>query len=233
MRRLVLFDIDGTLLSTRGAAKRAFGYALVSVYGTAGPIDDHDFHGKTDPQIARELLRSAGLSDSTIDSGAENLWATYLDGLVKELQRPDHLTKVFPGVLPLLDALEDCKKEILVGLLTGNVERGAQLKLESAGLAGRFALGAYGSDGEQREELPPIAARRARAIAQRDYIGDDIVIIGDTPRDVTCGRDLGVRAIAVATGKHSMDELEAAGAHAVLPDLADTEAVLHHIGAGA
>lgn len=231
MRRLVLFDIDGTLLTTDGAAKRAFHRALLGVYGTAGPIEKHVFHGKTDPQIARELLRSTGLPDPVIDGRSPELWATYLKELVTELARPEQRTTVYPGVVELLDALAGRADELLVGLLTGNIERGAELKLASAGLGGRFALGAYGSDGEQREALPAIAVARAQALTGRSFRGDEVVIVGDTPRDVTCGSALGVRAIAVATGRHAVEELAAAGAHAVFQDLTETEEVLRSIDA--
>ncbi|HEX6940392.1 MAG TPA: HAD hydrolase-like protein [Longimicrobiales bacterium] len=226
MRRLILFDIDGTLLSTNGAAKRAFHRALLEVYGATGPIATHPFDGKTDPQIARELLRAAGLTDSQIDRGLDDLWRCYLRGLAGELARPGHRTTLFPGVRELLDALDRRAEDAAVGLLTGNVERGASLKLASAGLDGRFAFGAFGSDDERRDALPAIAVRRAREHTQREFRGKEVVVIGDTPFDITCGRALGVCAIGVATGRHDRAALEAAGADAVLSDLADTDAVL-------
>jgi len=223
---LILFDIDGTLLSTNGAARRAFHRALLEVYGTAGPIATHRFDGKTDPQIARELLRAAGLADAAIDRGLPALWQAYLRELADELARPGQRNTVFPGVEPLLDALEELGDRVIVGLLTGNIEAGAELKLSSAGLAGRFRLGAYGSDHEERSALPAIALARARELTGRDIVGRDIVIIGDTPHDVTCGRALGVRALGVATGSFDTAALAAAGADAVFPDLSDTAAAL-------
>lgn len=226
MHRLILFDIDGTILTTSGAARRAFHRALVTVYGTAGPIADHPFDGKTDPQIARELLRRAGLTDAAIDRGLDALWRHYLRGLAAELGRPGHETTLLPGITAVLDALDALADRHLVGLLTGNVEPGARLKLASVGLDGRFRCGAYGSDHERRDALPAIAVERARALTRHEYRGTDVVIIGDTPSDVTCGSALGVRAIGVATGRHDAAELSAAGADAVLPDLADTARVV-------
>jgi phosphoglycolate phosphatase len=222
LRKLVLFDIDGTLVSAHGAGSRAFRRAMLEVYGETGPIDSYDFHGRTDPQIARELLRLAGLEDVAIDAGLPDLWAAYLGELAIELERPDTEVNVLDGVGALLDALH-ATGDHLVALLTGNIEPGARLKLGAAGLWHRFDFGAYGSDHERRDRLPAVAVQRARERVGIDFHGRDIVIVGDTPFDVSCGRSLGVWAVAVATGKHSTRELEAVGADVVLDDLSDTE----------
>lgn len=233
MKRLILFDIDGTLLSTNGGAKRAFHRAMLEVFGTAGSIAALPFDGKTDPQIARELLTGAGMTDAAVDRGLPDLWPVYLRELAAELARPGHATTRFPGVVRLLDALQANGDEFLIGLLTGNIEPGVALKLDSAGLAGRFAMGAFGSDHERRDALPAVALRRAEAISGIRFGGGDVVIIGDTPHDVTCGRALGVRAIGVASGRHGRDELRDAGAAAVLDDLSETaEAIAAILGDG-
>jgi phosphoglycolate phosphatase len=226
MRRLILFDIDGTLLSARGAPRRAFQRAMLEVYGTFGPIANHPFDGKTDPQIARELLLLAGVKDAAIDAGFPALWERYLRELRLELAKPDHETRVLPGVRRLLTALEACADAVLLGLLTGNIEPGAALKLESVGLNRSFRLGAFGSDCERRDGLPAIAVERARVATGRSFRGREIVVIGDTPSDVTCGRSLDVHAIGVATGRHGVDDLRTAGAHVVLQDLTELDVVL-------
>jgi phosphoglycolate phosphatase len=225
MKKLILFDIDGTLLSTRGAAKRAFHRAMLEVYGTAGPIATHPFDGKTDPQIVRELLTLDGRTVGELERELPRLWQSYLRELGVELADPDHTTEVLPGVRAVLAALGALEGEALVGLLTGNIEPGAMLKLQSAGLAG-FRLGAYGSDDERRDGLPRVAVERARALTGIHFRARDVVIIGDTPADVHCGRSLDVHAVGVATGRHGTADLMAAGAHTVFVDLSDTGAVV-------
>lgn len=225
MKRLILFDIDGTLLWTRGAAKRAFLRAMLEVYGTAGPIATHAFGGKTDPQIARELLRLAGFTDADIERGFAGLWAVYTRELRNELEAPGHETVVLPGVREVVSALNG-RPDVLVGLLTGNIEEGAALKLGSARLDGAFRFGAYGSDRERRDELPPLAVERARALAGVEFRGRQIVVMGDTPADMACGRALDVHAFGVTTGTYDDASLRAAGAHTVFADLSDTGAVL-------
>jgi phosphoglycolate phosphatase len=226
MKRLVLFDIDGTLLSARGAPRRAFTRAMLEVYGTTGPVATHRFDGKTDPQIARELLRLAGVSDAVIDDGLAALWSSYIRELRQELAEPAHETHVYPGIRELLAQLESRQDEVVLGLLTGNIAEGASLKLDSAAIRTGFRVGAFGSDCERRDGLPPVAVERARAEVGVTFSRRDIVIIGDTPSDVTCGRALGVRAIAVATGSHAPEALELAGADVVFNDLGDTDSVL-------
>ena len=230
--KLVLFDIDGTILWTDGAGRRAIGRALVDEMGTTGPIERYRFDGKTDPQIVRELLSLAGHPAATADDRVAAVCRRYLELLEGELARPTQRTRVLAGVPELLGGLEEHEAEgrALVGLLTGNLEGGAALKLKSAGLdPRRFAVGAYGSDSPQRPELPAIAARRAAERTGRDIPGRDVVIIGDTPDDVACGEPIGARVVAVATGFYDVAALRAAGAARVFADLRDTAAVLDAI----
>ena len=230
MKRLILFDIDGTLLHTNGAARRAFHRALIDVYGTAGPIDALPFDGKTDPQIARELLSAAGLSRATIDASLGELYRAYLGNMATEVAQPGYAPLVYPGVREVLNALRT-RAEVLLGLLTGNIADGAALKLRSAGLADYFDFGAFGSDSEHRGELPAIAVQRARERTGVEFRGKDVVVIGDTPSDILCGRSLGVYAVGVCTGRHTREQLLAEGADHVLDDLSDTPRVLDILAA--
>jgi len=230
--KLVLFDIDGTILWTDGAGRRAIGQALLDEIGTTGPIEYYRFDGKTDPQIVRELLSLAGHPAAAADDRVAAVCRRYLELLEGELARPTQRTRVLAGVPELLGGLEEHEAEgrALVGLLTGNLEGGAALKLKSAGLdPRRFAVGAYGSDSPQRPELPAIAARRAAERTGREIPGRDVVIIGDTPDDVACGEPIGARVVAVATGFYDVAALRAAGAARVFADLRDTAAVLDAI----
>ncbi|HET9948633.1 MAG TPA: HAD hydrolase-like protein [Longimicrobiales bacterium] len=222
MRRLVLFDIDGTLL-TGGPAKEAFTSAMMETYGTLGDVDRVSFGGKTDPQIARELLTGAGLDARAIDAGLPLLWERYLGHLRTGLaERP---MRVLPGVREALDAL-GALEDVALGLLTGNILGGAELKLGSAGLWERFGVGGFGSDHEDRDRLPEVALERARRRWGPSIGPADTVIVGDTPRDVGCGRVCGARTLAVATGTFSAAELEEAGADHVLADLTATDRLL-------
>jgi phosphoglycolate phosphatase-like HAD superfamily hydrolase len=224
--KLVLFDIDGTLLLTDGAGRRAIGQALRDEAGTAGPIDTYRLDGKTDPQIVRDLLVAAGHEAADDDDRISAVCRRYVTHLERELDNPPGATRLLPGVHGLLDALEQ-RGDAMVGLLTGNLVEGAALKLRAAGLdMARFLVGAYGSDHADRPALPLIASRRAAALMGRELSGADVVIIGDTPADVTCGLSITARAIGVATGRFGRAELVAAGAYAAFDDLADVPSVL-------
>lgn len=222
MQTLVLFDIDGTLVRG-GPAKEAFRLGLEHAFGTAGRIEVHDFAGKTDPQIARELLTAAGLADPDVDQGLPSLWDRYLTEL--EARLPAQPMEVLPGVTDLLDALGRVS-EVALGLVTGNIVRGATLKLGSVGLAGRFQVGGFGSDSETRERLPAIAMQRAAHHFGVSFDRSRVVVVGDTPRDVACGLHEGVRTLGVGTGRFGVDSLMESGAHAAFPDFTDTEEVM-------
>ena len=225
-RKLVLFDIDGTILVTAGAGRRAIVKAIGEDVGTTGAFLGIRFDGKTDPQIVSELLSAAGHAPPHEASRVAALCERYVALLEHELTRADVEATVMPGIHDLLDRLE-AREDVLLGLLTGNLERGATLKLRAAGFAPeRFAVGAYGSDAADRSALPAIAAARAAARLGTAPSGHAVVIIGDTPADIACGAGIGARAIGVATGGYSVEDLAAHGPHAVFPDLSDTERVL-------
>ena len=227
-RRLALFDIDGTILWSDGAGRRAVFQALEEHFGKSGP-GEHRFDGKTDPQIVRELMRHAGVSDVDIDARLDEVLDRYLALLRDELASVEHAQHVFPGVRELLDTLE-ARDDVVLGLLTGNILHGAHAKLSAVGIdPARFLVGAFGSDHHERPELPEIARQRAEGMLGHAVSGRDLVVIGDTPADVACGVSIGARAIGVATGRYSVDELRACGAAAVFADLTDTAAVVDAI----
>jgi phosphoglycolate phosphatase-like HAD superfamily hydrolase len=228
--KLVLFDIDGTILWSDGAGRRAMTRALISTFGASGSTE-YRYDGKTDMQIVRDLMRMEGHADAIIDERMEALLRAYLAGLEEELGAQAAHVHRFDGVLELLHALES-RPDRRVGLLTGNIELGARAKLRAAGIdPERFTVCAFGSDHEVRRELPAIAQRRARELFGEHVEGENIVVIGDTPADIDCTRAIGARAIAVATGRYSVSELASHEPFAVFPDLTDTAAVMRAIDA--
>jgi phosphoglycolate phosphatase len=222
--KLVLFDIDGTILWSDGAGRRAMTEALTAVFGGAGPTDYH-YDGKTDPQIVRDLMLASGHTDETIDARIDPLMTRYLGGLERELAGGTR-AHVFDGVRELLDLLE-ARGDIVIGLLTGNLRAGAEIKLRAADIdISRFKVCAFGSDHHARGELPALAQRRAKEDLGLDIAGDHVYVIGDTPADITCGQGIGARAIAVATGRYTPEELARHHPFALFSSLADTAAVM-------
>ncbi len=226
--RLVLFDIDGTLLNSGGLGRASMQRALGMVFGSPGnPAYRYD--GKTDKQIVRDVMRLEGHSDEHIDSRMEKLIELYLEGLRTGAKSGKFNVRPLEGVPELLDTLE-AREDVVLGLLTGNVEPGARTKLSAAGInPDRFRVNAFGSDHEHRPELPAIAQRRASETLGLDIAGDRLIVIGDTPADIECGRALGARAIGVASGHYTVEQLEAHNPYAVFPSLKNTQRVLETI----
>ena len=222
MHTLILFDIDGTLVGG-GPAKVAFNEAMLETFGTAGEVDSYDFSGKTDPQIVRELLSAAGLEDAVIEAGFATLWDRYIERL--ESRITSNPMRLLPGIERLIEAL-DSEPDVALGLVTGNIVRGARVKLGSVGLGELFEVGGYGSDHEVRERLPAIALERAFETWGVRFSPESAVIVGDTPRDVECGKHEGTRTVAVATGRIPRERLETTGADAVFDDFSDVASVM-------
>lgn len=218
--RLVLFDVDGTLLSAGRAARDSILAALAAVLGWEGSSDGNDFSGKTDPQILRELVMES-VGRPRFEAALEAVLDRYVEEL--SLRLSPEAVVVKPGVPALLNRLAD-EPRVTLGLLTGNIARGARLKLEPTGLNRYFRFGAFGDDSADRHCLPAIAVARAREETGRDFDGRSVVIIGDSVHDVACGRSLGARAIAVATGPTPAEKLQAEKPDALFADFSDVEA---------
>lgn len=232
----MFFDIDGTLLLTDGAGRDALLFAMERVYGTAIRLDGYTFNGKTDPQIVIELLEGTGaeLKREGVRARMHLLWPIYLEALARALEERRRAGRILPlpGVRELLAELGR-REEVSLGLMTGNIEEAAKLKLAAAGLTAHFEVGAYGSDSEVRLEIARIAVERSRARVGNEDDSVRMVVVGDTPADVACALEIGARAVAVATGRHAVDDLERAGADEVFADLRDTEAVVRSLVAPA
>jgi len=224
MRKLVLFDIDGTLVLTGGAGLRAMNRALEEVFGHADGLDGIPVAGRTDWAILSDAVRRIGRSlDGALLADLEQ---RYVNHMIEEIQHPgDGRKAVMPGVREILDALER-RDDVFVGLVTGNFEAGARVKLGHFDLWRYFRCGAFGGDAADRNVLVPFARARARACGLPDIPDEDIVVVGDTPHDVTSAHAAGAIAVAVATGTSSVEELRAAGAEHVFEDLSDVQAFL-------
>jgi phosphoglycolate phosphatase len=224
--RLLLFDIDGTLLTCGGQPRPLFAAALRDVFGRTGDIDAYDFSGKTDPRIVMDLMRGAGIGADEIEAGLPRVRDAYLDRLQAHLDPRG--VRVYPGVVELLSALAESAAAgaCQLALLTGNWERGARIKLTSVGLDRYFAFGSFGDESPDRRLLPPRALERASARAGRTFGAGDCWVIGDSLLDVDCAQAHGIRCLAVATGRTSAAALAAAGAAAVVDDFGRTADVL-------
>src|SRR5262245_48108586 len=180
--RLVLFDIDGTLISARGVGRRALASALREVYGTEGSLDAYDTRGKTDPRIIADVLGAAGLDDPAIQGGLDAVFASYARQLEVLIGAGDGV-QILPGMAAVVRAL-DARPDVVIGLLTGNIARGAELKLRPTGLWPYFRVGAFGSDHVDRRQLPAVACARLRERLGHHVPYDRVTIIGDTPHDI-------------------------------------------------
>lgn len=220
---LVLFDIDGTLLTSDRAGRAAFDLALAGLFGLADATQGVRFAGCTDLQILQQVLLPRGYSVAQVAAAMP----AFAEALAREMVRVIEAYTVYPlpGALELVVALAGDPRA-RVGLVTGNTGLSAPVKLKAAGFDPQhFPVGAYGHEAADRSALPPLALQRARACWQVDFPPERIVIVGDTPDDVICARSVGGRAVAVLTGHASREALALEMPFAILDDLSDRRQV--------
>lgn len=219
--KIILFDIDGTLVLTGGAGVRAMTRAFEQLYAVSDAFRHLHTAGRTDAWILSDAAALHGVPIEQLHRFPD----VYLSHLTSEIEQPGPRKGTMPGVRELLDALAP-RDDVFLALLTGNYEHAARVKLEYFDLWRYFRCGAFGDDAPDRNGLVPKALARIRASGAPSADVANTVVIGDTPLDVACAAAAGARSIAVATGSHSADELRAAGADVVLQDLSDTRYVL-------
>jgi phosphoglycolate phosphatase-like HAD superfamily hydrolase len=222
--RLFLFDIDGTLISSRGVGRRALARALEATYGTRGSLDQYDTRGKTDRRIVVDALRADGVSDAVIEAKLEGCLTVYVRELGALIGAGD-CVQTMPGMVDVVLALS-ARSDAVVGLLTGNVAAGAELKLRPTGLWPYFRVGAFGSDDVDRRRLPAVAQARVRTMLGHVMPFERFTIIGDTPHDVDCARACGAVAVAVATGQYPRHELALHGPDLLFDDFGAVDEVV-------
>jgi phosphoglycolate phosphatase-like HAD superfamily hydrolase len=227
MRTLILFDIDGTLLAPHGVGRKAMEGAMAAFFGSGEAMRRVEMAGKCDWGIWRDALALESYSDEEADAHLPELYRLYVAELARILASPDHRQpEVLPGIGPLLEALR-ARDDVLLGLLTGNLEPAAWLKLGSVGLDRYFRFGAFGNDAPNRDALPRIAVERAARFADgHQFARKNVLIVGDTVHDIRCGAELGVCAVGVATGSTDAATLRAAGADYVFDSFAAHEEFL-------
>lgn len=224
-KRLLLFDIDGTLITSGGAGEQALRLAFADRFGRDDDLADIEIAGRTDSGIVRRILEKHGIAQTP-----ENI-ARYLDGYLHflALELPRRHGKLLPGVVELLGRLQT-RPHIVLALLTGNLARGAKLKLTHYGVWDFFEFGAFADDHHDRNELGPFARTRAREKHGIEFAPEQVDVIGDTPSDIECGKAIGARTIAIATGTWPRAELAKHAPDFLLDDLADVEGTIARLG---
>ncbi len=225
MKTLLLWDIDGTLIDSGGAGDRALRTALEREFGIVDSLEWLELAGRTDVWIAQQMLQRFGIEPS--QANVFRLLDAYLDQVRHQMSNPR--ARVLPGVQSILEAAQS-HGAVAQGLLTGNLVRGAKIKLGHFDLWKYFPFGAFGDDSSLRNELGPHAVRRAAEHHRIPFLPDRVFVIGDTPHDIACGKIIGARTIAVATGRYDRAALEAHHPNAVFGDLSNREAVWEVFG---
>jgi phosphoglycolate phosphatase len=224
MGRLILFDIDGTLLWTNGAGREATRLAMLEVFGTEAGLNQHVFGGKTDWYTLVELLGAFGYTPDDV----ARLLPTYHVAMTRNLRNiiGNYNVQACPGALALVEVLRR-RDDVLLGIVTGNVKDAAAVKLRAAGYdPAWFPVGAYGHEAFERDHLPPIALMRAMEHYRQSIQAQDVIVIGDTPADVACARALGALAVAVNTGFGGRENLAACHPDHLIDDLSGFLAIL-------
>jgi len=223
--KLVLFDIDQTILHSGGAGEKALTLALRDRLGREATLENIEIAGKTDIWITHRIFEAHGIDPHP--ENVANFLAGYLDHLKRELGRSNgRLLPGFPAILHALARLPN----VAVGLLTGNLRRGAELKLGHFGMLDHFSFGAFSDDSQERNQLGPFARKRAAEAHGTEFQPGDIFVIGDTPHDIACAKAINARAVGVATGRYPRAALEAAGADFTFDDLSDVAGVIRILG---
>jgi phosphoglycolate phosphatase-like HAD superfamily hydrolase len=221
LKRLYLFDIDGTLITSGGAGETSYREAVAEVCGSLAPLEGINFAGNTDTGLARSVLLAAGREPTR--EAIMTLHDTYLGILADRIHL--HQGSLLPGIIPILDILKE-RSDCVLALLTGNLAAGAEVKLTHYGVWHYFDFGAYADDHHERNRLGPIAVSRAFEEHGEEFTPERIYVIGDTPRDIECGKAFGALTVAVATGKYSRNELASHHPDFLFDDFSDPEAVM-------
>jgi phosphoglycolate phosphatase-like HAD superfamily hydrolase len=222
---LFLFDIDGTLITSGGAGEHALRIAVHETLGVEDDLRDIEIAGRTDQSIILKLLQKYHLEPTP--ERITGFLDCYAHHLAQQL--PQRVGRLLPGIVPLLDALR-ARPEVALALLTGNIARGAELKLTHYGVWHYFEFGAFADDHADRNHLGPVAQRRAREQHGVDFAPERIFVLGDTPHDIACGRAIGAQTVAIATGNFTRDALAAHAPDFLFDDLSDVPGVLAQLG---
>jgi phosphoglycolate phosphatase-like HAD superfamily hydrolase len=219
----LLFDIDGTLILSAGAGRRAMDRSFKKVFGIENAFRDVQMMGRTDPNILMEALTNFGLGWN--EKKVRRFRESYFLFLEEELEAPLAKKEICPGVLPLLSAIQG-RQDLILGLLTGNWKKGGFLKLRYFGMDGYFSDGAFADDSPRREDLVPVALERFEKKLNTKFLIQHVYVIGDTPFDIQSARLHGVKTVGVATGFHPIEQLIPEKPDFLFQNLQDTEEVI-------